>query len=251
MKAVWEDQYTLCTWDVDASKRLTMAGAFNYFQESAGAHAENMGVGRLVLMKAGQAWILSRMSVCIRRRPVWGDRVRVRTWPRGTQKLFAIRDYELSGETGDILAQGRSAWLVVDTAKLKPLRPQSLTTGIPLNEGMDALADGAQSLEPRSDAAMLTDRRAAYSDMDYNGHVNNARYVQWIQDALPAAEIEGAESMRLDINFLSELKYGNRVDLFGAPINGQGYHGYSIEGRSEGNGRIDAAAFRAELRLNP
>ena len=98
---------------------------------------------------------------------------------------------------------------------------------------------------------MLTSRRAAYSDMDYNGHVNNARYVQWIQDALPAAEIEGAESMRLDINFLSELKYDNRVDLFGAPINGQGYHGYAIEGRSEGNGRIDAAAFRAELRLNP
>jgi len=251
MKAVWEDHYTLCTWDVDASKRLTMAGAFNFFQESAGAHAEDMGVGRLVLMESGQAWILSRMSARILRRPAWGDRVRVRTWPRGTQKLFAIRDYELADETGDILAQGRSAWLVVDTAKLKPLRPQGLTEGIPLNEGMDALADGVQALERRPDAAVLASRRAAYSDMDYNGHVNNARYVQWIQDALPAAEIEKAESMRLDINFISELKYGNAVDLYGTPISGQGYRGYAVEGRSADTGRTDAAAFRAEFRLDP
>ncbi len=238
----WSEEFRLCTWDVDRNGGLTLAAAFNYFQEIAGNHAESLGVGKDVLAEAGQAWILSRMSVEVDRRPRWGERVEARTWPRGTDRLFAIRDYELADGSGAIVARGRSAWLVVDVAKLRPLRPQFLTDRIPLNEGRDALPGGAAGLEAADGLLPAGTRAAAYSDIDYNGHVNNARYVQWIQDCLPPRILEEASRFRLDINYLSEVRCGGSVELYAGPAESAAV---PVEGRLPEGGK---AAFRAELR---
>ena len=237
-----EETFRVYADDVDGADKLTLAAAFNYFQEIAGNHAQELGVGRKDMFDAGQAWILSRMSAVLDRRPGWGSEVRVRTWPRGTSRLFAIRDYEMRVETGEVFARGRSGWLVVDTTTLRPRRPENLAAGLPKNEGMDALPDGAQGLSERKDLIEVGRRSAAYSDIDYNGHVNNARYVQWIQDVLPIEELEAADCLRLDINYLGEVRPGSTVKIAAGRIDG----GWALEGRHEDG---DAPAFRAELLL--
>jgi medium-chain acyl-[acyl-carrier-protein] hydrolase len=237
-----DELFQVYTEDVDRADKLTAAAAFNFFQEIAGTHAQELGFGREYMNDAGQAWILSRMSAVLDRRPGRGSKVRVRTWPRGTDRLFAIRDYEMRDETDAIVARGRSGWLIVDLATLKPRRPEALVSSLPSNAGMDALADGAKGLTERKDLVQVGRRTAAYSDIDYNGHVNNARYVQWIQDALPSVEIEAADRLRLDINYLSEVKPGDTVSLWTGRIDG----GWAIQGRHQS---VDAPAFRAELFL--
>jgi medium-chain acyl-[acyl-carrier-protein] hydrolase len=237
-----EEKFRLYTDDVDHDDKLTPAAAFNYFQEVAENHAEELGMGREAMAAASQTWILSRMSAVLDRRTGRGSEIRVRTWPRGTDRLFAIRDYEMRDEADLIVARGRSAWLILDLTTLRPRRPETLTEGIPKNEGADALADGAKGLPERKDLVEVGRRTAAYSDIDYNGHVNNARYVQWIQDALPAEEIEAADRLRLDINYLSEVKPGGTVSLWTGRIDG----GWAIQGRHVD---ADTPAFRAELFL--
>lgn len=237
-----EELFQVYTEDVDRADKLTAAAAFNYFQEIAGNHAQDLGVGKEYMIDAGQAWILSRMSAVLDRRPGRGSKVRVRTWPRGTDRLFAIRDYEMLDKTDSVIARGRSGWLIVDLTTLRPRRPEALVASLPSNVGMDALADGAQGLPERKDLVEVGRRTAAYSDIDYNGHVNNARYVQWIQDALPAEEIEAADRLRLDINYLSEVKPGAMVSLWTGRIEG----GWAIQGRHVD---ADTPAFRAELIL--
>jgi len=244
MKAIHEEQFRVRTWDVDRTNQLSMAAAFNFFQEVAGNHAELLGVGRTTLQNAGQAWILSRMSAVIDRRPLWGQTLNVRTWPRGTDRLFAVRDYEMEDENSGIVARGRSGWIVLDTQKQRPLRPQALVSHIPANTDKDALPDGIKGLDACSELANTGTRRPAYSDFDYNGHVNNARYVQWIQDALPAEEIEKADSLRLDINYLSEVKPGMIIELWTGRQDKT--DAYAIEGRHGTTGQV---VFRAELRL--
>jgi acyl-CoA thioesterase FadM len=55
--------------------------------------------------------------------------------------------------------------------------------------------------------------------------------------------------MRLDINYLSEVKLGETLELWTAPIPVPGTgKSAAVEGRRTGSGQ---AAFRAELRLNP
>jgi acyl-ACP thioesterase len=79
--------------------------------------------------------------------------------------------------------------------------------------------------------------------------MNNARYVQWIQDITDPEALAKAKTMRLDINYLSEVKLGETLELWTTPIPASGADkSTAVEGRRAGSGQ---AAFRAELRLNP
>jgi acyl-ACP thioesterase len=248
---VWKESYPVGFTSVDKSGGLTLAAAFDYFQEAAIRHAEDLGVGREPMSALGQGWVLSRISALLRRRPRQTERITVSTWPRGWEKLFAIRDFSIQDGAGNPTVIARSCWLIVDLEKRRPLRPQAVMGKLPLNEGLDALADGGKGLDVPSGAEKAAERTAAYSDIDFNGHMNNARYVQWIQDILEPGALERAQTMRLDINYLSEVKLGETLELWKArilPPPGAASPGeaLAVEGR-----RGDQAVFRAELRLDP
>lgn len=247
MKNIWIEEFKVRTWDVDKSVRLHLAAVFNYFQEVAGNHAESLGVGKEKLKSTGHAWVLSRMTAVIDRRSDWGEIVYAHTWPRGTDRLFAVRDYELLDSNNTIVARGRSGWIVLDTVKMRPVRPNFLTDTMPANSEKSALEEGLESLKTHANLINSGSRTASYSDIDYNGHVNNARYVQWIQDILPAEELEKANTFRMDINYLSEVVPGTNVDFFTAFLQENGGKSfYAIEGRHQETGQ---PAFRAEIRI--
>ncbi|MDR1099499.1 MAG: acyl-ACP thioesterase [Treponema sp.] len=245
---ILQNTLPLCFRDIDRSDRLTLAATFDYFQEAAISHAENLGVGRESMAQTGQIWILSRMSVLMERRPKFRETVTVRSWPRGWEKLFALRDYDIRDASDTPVVRGRSCWLIIDREKRRPLRPQAVMENLPRNDGLDALSSGAAALEGRDNLLKAVERKALYSDVDYNGHVNNTRYIQWIQDAIQPELLENAGKMRLDINYLNEIRPGETTEILYASLGEPGV--FAFEGRKPG-GDAGQAAFRAELRLWP
>ena len=247
---VWQEDFLIRFGSIDNSDRLTLDAVFNFFQEAAISHAENLGVGREDMANSGQAWILSRLSVMVERRPKYLETVNVRTWPRGGEKLFAMRNYEIRDKDNTAIVSGLSAWLVVDIEKRRPVRPQAALEKLPSNEGLNAMppeSNGAAALTARSDLQKVMERKALYTDVDYNGHVNNVKYVEWIEDALAPQFLEKANKMRLDINYVGEILAGEAVEILSAPIDDASCNGaFAFEGRKIENGQ---AAFRAELRL--
>jgi acyl-ACP thioesterase len=197
------------------------------------------------------------MTVQVDRRPNYCETVTVRTWPRGGEKLFAVRDFDIRDKADIPVISARSGWLIVDMEKRRPLRPQSVMDTLPANEGLDALTSGPVGLEDRSangsgiSLKKIGERTALYTDVDYNGHVNNVRYIQWIEDTLEPQLLEKAGSMRLDINYLNEILSGEVVEILSAPLESESsdvssIRAFAFEGRKTVNGQ---AAFRAELRL--
>lgn len=248
MHEIHTESFKVRTWDVDRSDRITIAAIYNYCQEVAGNHATLLGVGTAYMQANGIVWILARMSALLDRRPASGSELVVRTWPRGTDRLFAMRDYELADTAGAVLGRGRSAWMVVDAASFRPRRPEAVAQGLPTNEGRDSLADGALPIKAPEGLALAARREVAYSDIDYNNHMNNARYAQWVQDAIDPEALAGSGRMRLDINYLAEMKPGSAAGLWvaGQPGSDGWLQRYDVEGRSVADGQ---ATFRARLSL--
>jgi acyl-ACP thioesterase len=244
---------------VDRSDRLTLASTFDFFQEAAINHAEALGVGRDAMVKSGQIWVLSRLSVLWDRRPKWREAITVRSWPRGWEKLFALRDYDIRDADDVPVVRGRSCWIILDMEKRRPLRPQAVMENLPLNEGLNAMTGVPGAIAPFPESPeqpqKLGERRALYSDIDYNGHVNNTRYIQWIQDLIAPEILESACRAQLDINYLGEVKPGETVELWSAPLPGDGWAA-SFEGRRPADAAEPPAepagaqpVFRAELRV--
>jgi len=260
---VWQETFPVRFGAIDKSDRLTMDAVFQYFQEAAICHAENLGVGREEMARTGQVWILSRITALIDRRPKYNETVTVRTWPRGGEKLFAMRDFDIRDKDDKAVVSGRSAWIILDMEKRRPLRPQSVMDRLPQNEGLNALppeAGGAAALTERDNLQKASERKAFYTDIDYNGHVNNVRYVQWIEDTIGSRLFEKAEKMRLDINYMNEILGDEVTKIMYMPIEDEnrvpsageyageyaGVYAFAFEGRKTDSGQ---AAFRAELRL--
>jgi len=243
MVDIWREKVSIRFGSVDRSDRLTLWSIFNFFQEAAISHAEDLGVGREDLLPKKQAWVISRLSLFVERRPFFGEIVEVSTWPRGGDRLFALRDYEIRDVEGKPVVRGRGAWLILDTDKRHPLRVQPIMEKLPLNDGIDAFPEGAAALKPRENLIKSGSRSALYSDIDYFGHANNARYIQWIQDAADIDTLTAADKLKFDINYLSEVKPGETVDLYTGSFEESGF---ACEGRRPGS---DQAAFRSELRI--
>jgi acyl-ACP thioesterase len=249
MTDIWRERLRIEFCDVDPSGGITPFQVFDYFQKAAVRHAEDLDVGRRALVARGLVWILSRMSVSIERRLRLDEEAELRTWPRGVEKLFAVRDYDMIDAAGAPCVRGRSFWLLLDIEKRRPLPPSRWEITLPANAGLDALCVSANGLDEAAGLERSAQRAVCYSDIDFNGHVNNARYVQWIQDSLPEAVLRGAKTIRLDINYLSEVKAGEQIELWTAPLAPplDGALSCAIEGRKDDAAR--AAAFRAELQL--
>jgi len=262
---VWQETFPVRFGAVDRSDRLRLSAVFQFFQEAAISHAENLCVGREDMANAGHTWILSRMSVQVDRRPDYRETVTVRSWPRGGEKLFALRDYDIrAGDT--VCVRARSGWIVLDLKTRRPLRPQVAMNAMPLNEGLDALAGVPPSLPNSLDDSAgqngwqkTGERRAAYTDLDYNGHVNNVRYVQWIEDAVDMTLLEKAGRVHLELNYLSEILGGDSVEIWSAPLDAKdaaadvaagagtvALGAFSFDGKNKESGK---SVFRAELTL--
>ena len=250
MTDIWHEKVNIRYGNVDRSDRLTLWSIFNYFQEASISHAADLGVGQDFFESTGKAWILSRLSLVIERRPRHGEFIHISTWPRKWEKLFALRDYKIQDEEGNTVVYGRGGWLILDIEKRKPLRVENFLSSLPSNEGINAFPVSETftcppGLEPKNNLSKKMERIALYSDIDYYGHVNNARYIQWIQDATEMELLVNTGRARLDINYLSEVMPGESIDILNASL-GEDCQGYAYEGRRQDTKQ---AVFRAELRI--
>lgn len=241
---VFEKKYMVTVGDVDTDRYIKPAILFDFFQSLTTEHGEDLGVGLDVMLGNGQGWILSRFSVLIEKRPRFGDVLTIRTWPQGFDRLLFMRNYDVLDDSGTLLARASSSWLVLDIVKRRPLRPSALVVPLPPNEGRVFLEGGALSLPKQEGLIKTSERMAFYSDIDFNGHVNNARYIQWIQDALPRDFLKNVVNIRIDINYVGEVVLGETVEIYsstpGADLN------LEMEGRRVSDKQT---AFRAGIKI--
>jgi acyl-ACP thioesterase len=210
----WEETYRIRSFEVDFRNRLHLNVLFHLLQETATNQIERQGVGVEVLRSRNEAWVLSRLVLEMDRYPGWGEEVRVRTWPRGIERLFAHRDFLVAAADGAILGRATSYWLLVDLKTRRPKRPGEVFEHMPTAPDHKALPDHPDKILPLKNPEPVRTVRAGYSRLDLNNHVNNAHYIEWIMDAFPIARHEACEAARLQINFQAETKGGESITLY-------------------------------------
>jgi len=85
-----EIRYEVRGYDCGYGGPLTPLALANFFQEAAGAHASQIGIGMEDLWAKGLTWMLSRIDIRIESLPQAGQTVIARTWPSGTKNSSPI-----------------------------------------------------------------------------------------------------------------------------------------------------------------
>ncbi|MGE5350392.1 MAG: acyl-[acyl-carrier-protein] thioesterase [Actinomycetota bacterium] len=221
---LFERNYPVNVFNTDLTGRLSPGALFSFFEDMAGRHAAKLGWGRDDLMASGgYFWALSRMIVRIYRLPKTWDEVKLRTWPRGTESIFALRDLEMYDAAGQKIAGASSSWVIVDYNTRKAQRPDRALSN--LNHqfpGNRATENNARKVPPLpAGENTLTRLKVEIDDIDINRHVNNARYVHWAVNCYDPEFISRHTPDTIEVNYLLEGHQGDMIKIISAPSNGQ------------------------------
>ena len=239
----YTEKFTIPCYDTDAAWRLKPASFMNMAQEAAGRHAVYLGFGYDDLIKSNTAWILSRVHVEFPDTPLWRDEITLTTWHKGLERLFFLRDFVLTDNTGKVRAKAATSWLVLNLETRRLVRdPKLVEEGtVCRDNACDTSAEKVQ-MPKDIDLQHVMDHIVAYSDIDTNGHANNAMYMQWAMDAVDYETSSTRPVKSFTINFNHETKAGDVVSLYKASREMEdGLHVY-VEGKIS-----DVSSFCVEI----
>lgn len=209
---IWKEQIRVHSYDVDFGQQATLEAICRLFLEGAWNHAEALGLGFKHLAEQNRLWVLSRLLMKMERYPRWGDMVTLNTWPRAGKGVFALREFELMDASGNQLAGGSSAWVVLDTNTKKPQRIEKMLASIRTGPQRLAVAQEPSKV-PSGVGPAVPSTVVRYSDIDLNGHVNSGRYIGWLLDSYPF-EFHGKHQVQLvEVNYLGETRGGETISI--------------------------------------
>ncbi|WP_297091029.1 acyl-ACP thioesterase domain-containing protein [uncultured Draconibacterium sp.] len=198
----YKQQLSTKSYFVNRFKKLSTSFLFWQIQDIAWEHAEQLGFGFDNLKKDKQFWVLSRLLVKIKRRPSWGEKFTVETWPVGLEGLLALRDIEFIDEKGESIIQATTSWLVLDQQTKRIIRLEDLYE-IPSNTER-VLNQNAGKVRPPKSAEELIFSPALFNEIDVNQHFNSGRYLERIIDSYDFDFHETNELTEFEVNFVKE-----------------------------------------------
>ncbi len=212
---VYEKPYRVNTYEADVSGRLSITSLFNYLQDAAARHATVLNFGKEHLEQNNMFWVLSRILVIMDNMPGWEEEIIIRTWPRGVDKLFALRDFEVLGNNGRKYGGATSCWLMVNRENRWPVRPDKLLEELKGNMHNKSSLERYPSKLTATGISSYTSQvfPVRYSDLDINMHVNNVQYIKWAIDTYPLDFILGNKFESAEVNYLSESVPGDEITV--------------------------------------
>lgn len=195
----------------DLNARMKPSAILEVMQEAAGAHAEIIGVGRDVLMAQNMVWVITRAEVRMDRYPVFGENIRVETFPQPNRRWFFPRCFTFYDEAGRKIGCAATLWVLLDIGSRKMCKPDSVLPLMPDNRDL-VPPMGMPSTVYEPSATPVTDHYLPrYTDMDMNKHVNNTKYIDWCCDALDVDTMQNSELASFALNYHQEIRPGQQI----------------------------------------
>lgn len=233
MKVQLKEQYEVQIDDIDFSSQMTLIGLAKYMQNIAVHHAAELGYD---YYKDGiepkYYWILSRVKYVMHKSIKWQEQFSLTTYAGGCDKLFAVRLFDIKDKHDQPIGHIIGDYILIDTEKKRPTRIMTKESAVEVlnfkyeGEHLDKLA-------PPQNIIAKEKRKARYSEIDVNGHMNNTQYIKWILDMLPLEVHKEKEIETLQINYNTSIMYQDEVEVVIGHAEDEGYliAGMSLDGK--------------------
>jgi acyl-ACP thioesterase len=207
----------------DFRGRIALPMIGNFLLHAASSHAGSRGFGFSEMSEKHTAWVLSRMAIEVSEYPSGTDEITVYTWIDEASRLFTSRCFEVAGSKGKSVAYARSVWAAIDLETRRPI-PLDLEALSVYMDDRPCPIERAGKIPPIENTTEGEPYRIKYSDLDINAHFNSIKYIEHFLDMFDLSYFEQKEVNRMEINYLSEGKYGMPLTFHKAEAGKDQYH---------------------------
>lgn len=197
--------------DFDANGNLKPSSVLDFFQEIAGTHATQLGVGFDNLIKQDLLWALVKVKFELVSSPKAHKNIIIKTWPLAPSRITLQRDYLIEDEDGNTIAKGTSEWVTMNaqTRKLVISNDIYLLENFCEQQAFEEKTKKVPDFKPETDAKIIVPE---FCDLDRNIHVNNIKYADFVMNMLCSNENSVVKTLQID--FHKEMYKGERISLY-------------------------------------
>jgi acyl-ACP thioesterase len=193
---------------------MKLCSMFSLFQEVAEPASVELGFGFDVMRgRHNAAWILTRIRVDVARPPVWRDEIVVETWNRRHSRATFERDFVIRSASGEAMAAAVTSWVVLDVDTHTMKTAADFGFNVPDIDMPRAIDCKLGHVRAPVALAAIRERAVGYSDIDVNGHVNNARYVDYVMDCIPMDMHTSRTVRTIEVGYWNEARGGDTISL--------------------------------------
>lgn len=198
---------------VDFTGKMSIYGLSSYMQQIAADHASDLDFN--FYKNAGDPqfyWIISKVKYVMTSYLEWEEEMEMETYPGGYDKLFAVRLFDIYSQAGQKIGYIIGYYILMDAERMRPVRIKGNTGALSI---LDFPYEGEklQKIKLLGEQLKVETRKAYYSEMDLNGHMNNSHYVKWAVDMLPFECFATHQVKCLEINYNASIEQGTEVKL--------------------------------------
>lgn len=211
MRKLWQREYILRASDFDKYNFIKPSAVLDLFQDAAGQHALEIGVGFSDMINRGYHWVLTRVRFEIVNRLDLYQNVLVKTWPLQPNRLNYKREYCIEDKSGNLLVKGTSEWVVIDSVKRKFISVPDL---YPFDDGFhqeimyECKLSKVKDFQNAHNSHIVN---TSFNDLDINDHVNNTKYANYVVDAINPTCDKILKEFQID--YRKEVLSGEKLEI--------------------------------------
>lgn len=217
------NEFYLTAAEVNAQEEMPLSRLVTLIIDTATAHANSLGFGYAHMMETNTSWVLSRLSIDLRRMPGVNRKYMLVTWVDNVNRLYSDRMFELQdGQTGEVIGWAHTTWMAID------MDSRRLTDLLVHKALVDVIQSREFGGEKSGRLLPLRDDSEGYSytfkvsDIDVNRHVTTRRYIDLITDLWSLDKYTECRVARFEIAFKHEARYAEEAITLKAPHQGPG-----------------------------
>ena len=207
MDCVYHLSFDISDLHADRFGRLKSSSILYFVQEAAGRHWKH--IEGETSQNCPLYWVIIRHRLQVTRLPRKGETIHLETWPMPTTRVAYPRSVVAYDENGNELFRSVSLWVLMD--------PETRAMVLPGKSGVivNGILRGNELASPNSLApaclSAQTERTVRFTDLDVNGHMNNARYLDWLADLLPGSFHQHHVIRDVTLGYVAEAVEGDRL----------------------------------------
>ena len=210
---------TVMPSDVGVDGRIKLRSLLNYFQDVAGLAVVDVEGTTTELLARGYAWVVMKYEMEFAKLPPMLDsRMEICTFHDPNHGYNTLRVFNVySG--GELIVSAKTSWLLIDVKSSRPVKPLAHIPGIEDISPDERISPDFREIPDITDITHSVEIPVMFHDLDYNGHVNNAVYFEWVHDTSPVDLM--THSLRtVCASFRSGARLGEKVVLSFSEVDG-------------------------------
>lgn len=209
-------RYTVEPFTEDYCGNLAWGKIGNLLLRCSSMHAGEHGFGYAQMIAHHRVWVLSRLVLDLEQIPRSGETFDIRTWVSRVYRQFTDRHFSLLRTDGTAYGHGTSIWALIDTetrlpADLSKLENGGFTDTLIPDEPAPVAPMGRIILKQ---PVLIHTHRAAYCDLDINGHVNSIRYIELLIDRFSPEQMKKTPLKRVEMAYCLEAYWGDDLEIY-------------------------------------